>query len=84
MLDKITRNNIDQLRQILVGKVSDPRSQVEQITNALLLKFMNDMDKESISMGGVASYYTKDFKKFSWDNFIDNKHSGLEKISLYT
>ena len=45
MLDKITKENIDKVRQILVGKVSDPRSQVEQITNALLLKFIFDMDQ---------------------------------------
>ena len=49
MLDKETKDKIDDLRQILVGKVTDPRSQVEQITNALLYKFMNDMDEQSVS-----------------------------------
>ena len=47
MLDKDTKNRIDDLRQIIVGKVADPRSQVEQITNALLYKFMDDMDQRS-------------------------------------
>ena len=84
MLDKITKENIDKVRQILVGKVSDPRSQVEQITNALLLKFMFDMDQESISIGGVASYYVKDFEKYAWKNFTDNKISGFDKVSLYS
>ena len=64
MLDKETKNKINDLRQILVGKVTDPRSQVEQITNALLYKFMNDMDEDSISMGGVPSYFVNKYKKF--------------------
>ena len=62
MLDKKTKQKIDDLRQILVGKVTDPRSQVEQITNALLYKFMNDMDKQSVSMGGKSTYFSGKFQ----------------------
>ena len=84
MLDKETKNKIDDLRQILVGKVTDPRSQVEQITNALLYKFMNDMDEESISLGGVPSYFVKEYKKYSWKNLLDEKISGIERVNLYS
>ena len=38
MLD--TRAKIDSARDILVGKVPDPKSQAEQITIALIYKFM--------------------------------------------
>ena len=62
MLDVVTKKKIDDLRQILVGKVTDPRSQVEQITNGMLYKFMSDMDEESISLGGVESYFIKKYK----------------------
>ena len=79
MLDKETRNRIDELRQILVGKVTDPRSQVEQITNGMLYKFMDDMDQESISMGGIPSYFTNSYQKFAWKNLIDSKNTGNEK-----
>lgn len=40
MLDADTRAKIDSARDILVGKVPDPKSQVEQITIALIYKFM--------------------------------------------
>ena len=43
MLDTTTKRRID----ILGGKVPDPQSQVEQITIALIYKFMDDMDAES-------------------------------------
>ena len=42
MLDDITKRKINTLRQILVGKLPDPKAQVEQITNGLIYKFMND------------------------------------------
>jgi len=51
MLDNETKRRIDTARDILVGKVPDPKSQVEQITIALIYKFMDDMDKESVEMG---------------------------------
>ena len=44
MLDTDTKRRIDTARDILVGKVPDPKSQVEQITIALIYKFMDDMD----------------------------------------
>ena len=46
MLDTTTKQKIDSLRNLLVGKVPDPKSQVEQITIALFYKFMWDRDKE--------------------------------------
>ncbi|GBL35652.1 hypothetical protein EMGBS15_12470 [Filimonas sp.] len=48
MLDNITKKNIDDCRDVLVGKVPDPKSQIEQITLALIYKFMDDMDKEAV------------------------------------
>ena len=83
MLDKLTKKKIDDLRQIIVGKVSDPRSQVEQITNGLLYKFISDMDKKSISQGGVASFFVNSYEKYKWENLIHNQISGEEKVKLY-
>ena len=51
MLDTDTRRRIDTARDILVGKVPDPKSQVEQITIALIYKFMDDMDAEAEELG---------------------------------
>ena len=36
MLDAVTKRRIDDARDILVGKIPDPKSQVEQITIALI------------------------------------------------
>ena len=52
MLDTDTKRRIDTARDILVGKVRDPKSQVEQITIALIYKFMDDKDAESEEIGG--------------------------------
>ena len=84
MLDDVTKKRINTLRQILVGKLPDPKAQVEQITNGLIYKFMNDMDEESISMGGKSTYFSGKYQKYSWKNLLDTKTSGVEKLSLYS
>lgn len=56
MLDKETKSRIDECRDILVGKLPDPKSQIEQITIALIYKFMYDMDKEAVELGGNLSF----------------------------
>ena len=84
MLDNETKRRINSLRDILVGKLPDPKAQVEQITNGLIYKFMNDMDDESVSMGGKATYFSDKFKKYAWKHLMDTKTSGVEKVSLYS
>jgi len=56
MLDTDTKRRIDTARDILVGKVPDPKSQVEQITIALIYKFMDDMDARARNSAGNASF----------------------------
>ena len=56
-MDIDTKRKIDTARDILVGKVPDPKSQVKQITTALIYKFMDDMDKQSIELGGKAIFF---------------------------
>jgi len=84
MLDDVTKKRINSLRQILVGKLPDPKAQVEQITNGLIYKFMNDMDEQSVSMGGKSTYFSGKFQKYSWKNLMNSKTSGVEKLSLYS
>ena len=61
MLDITTKQKIDSLRNLLVGKVPDPKSQVEQITVALFYKFMWDRDKEIKDLGGNATFFVGEF-----------------------
>ena len=83
MLDEVTKRRINSLRDILVGVLPDPKSQVEQITNALIYKFMNDMDEESINMGGRASFFFNEYEKYSWNNLMSPKTTGVERVRLY-
>jgi len=84
VLDADTKKKIDSLRNILVGKIPNPQSQVEQITTGLIYKFMHDMDQESIEMGGEGSFFVGDYEKYSWDNLFDTKLSGVDKVKLYS
>lgn len=83
MLDQNTKRKIDNTRQILVGKIPDPKAQVEQITIALVYKFMDDMDKESQELGGKARFFSNGFSQFSWSKLLDQKLSGQERLELY-
>jgi len=83
MLDAETRRRIDTARDILVGKVPDPKSQVEQITIALIYKFMDDMDRESVEMGGKRSFFIGEYEKYSWSNIFNSRLGGHEMLNLY-
>ena len=83
MLDAQTKSKIDSARDILVGKVPDPKSQVEQITIALIYKFMDDMDRQSEELGGKATFFAGDFKKYRWAQLLDKRFGGHERLLLY-
>jgi type I restriction enzyme M protein len=57
MLDTQTKRRIDDCRDILVGKLPDPKAQIEQITIGLIYKFMDDMDKEAVELGGKLNFF---------------------------
>ena len=83
MLVSIHKKYIDDLCDILVAKFPIPQDQVDQITIALAYKFMNDMDKESVSLGGKESFFIGDWAKYSWDNLFDSKTTGNERQEIY-
>lgn len=83
MLDTTTKRRIDSARDILVGKIPDPKSQVEMITMAMIYKFMDDMDNEAVEYGGNRSFFTGDYEKFAWTKLFDLKLSGQDALNLY-
>ncbi len=83
MLDTATKRRIDTARDILVGKVPDPKSQVEQITIALIYKFMDDMDAESEELGGKRKFFTGDYARFGWAKLMAPSLGGHELIGIY-
>ena len=99
MLDTTTKKRIDDCRDILVGKLPDPKAQIEQITIALIYKFMDDMDKEAIDLGGSAKFFSDytikdpvdpsktilvEFSKYAWDRLFDTKVTATEMLKLYS
>ena len=84
MLDNTTKQKINTLRDILVGKVSDPKSQVEQITIAMFYKFMWDMDNELVNeLGAKPKFFIDDFKKYSWEQLFAPSLGGEDMLNLY-
>jgi type I restriction enzyme M protein len=83
MLDTDTKRRIDTARDILVGKVPDPKSQVEQITIALIYKFMDDMDAEAEELGGKRKFFTGNFARYGWAQLMRAGLGGHEMLGLY-
>ena len=83
MLDAETKRRIDTARDILVGKVPDPKSQVEQITIALIYKFMDDIDAESEELGGQRTFFAGDFAGYGWAKLMRAGLGGHEMLNLY-
>ncbi len=84
MLDTDTKRRIDTARDILVGKVPDPKSQVEQITIALIYKFMDDMDAESEELGGKRKFFAGDWERYGWPKLMRSGLGGHEVLALYS
>ena len=83
MLDSDTKRRIDTARDILVGKVPDPKSQVEQITIALIYKFMDDMDAESEELGGKRKFFAGEYARYGWPKLVRSGLGGHEVLNLY-
>lgn len=84
MLDADTKRRIDSCRDILVGKVPDPKSQVEQITIALIYKFMDDMDAEAEELGGTRTFFAGAYARFGWAQLMAPGLGGFEVLALYS
>ena len=77
------RRRIDTARQILVGAVPSPAGQIDQITYALMYKFMNDIDDESAALGGKRSYFVGEYAKFNWHELMSTQLGAHERLELY-
>jgi type I restriction enzyme M protein len=79
-----TKRHIDGARQVLVGVVPNPTSQIDQITNALIYKFMDDMDQAAIKAGGDPSFFTGNLEKYAWTRLMDARMGNQERMNLYS
>lgn len=83
MMNSETKRHIDSARQVLVGVVPNPTSQIEQITNALIYKFMDDMDQAAIKAGGQPSFFVEELAQYAWTRIMDRRIGSQERMNLY-
>lgn len=83
MMNFDIKRKINTLRDILVGKVPDPKAQVEQITIALIYKFMDDMDLQGAEFGGTRVFFSGSYEKYAFSQIMLPEHSAQERLNLY-
>ena len=83
MLTSDTKRRIDSCRDILVGKLPLPTDQVELITLALIYKFMDDLDEESVAMGGRRSFFTGPLAPYRWRELMSQTLSADERMTRF-
>jgi len=69
MLDSKIKKKFDSARQILVGKIPSPSAQIEQITFAMIIKFIEDMKIHQLP--------------YSWTNFISLENDSTTLVENY-
>ena len=84
MLTKDIRKTIDNARDVLVGKIPNPQSQIEQITIAMIYKFMDDMDLEAVEFGGERQFFTGELEEFAWSKLMSPQLGAEARMNLYT
>ncbi len=83
MLKFDVKRKINTLRDILVGKVPDPKAQVEQITIALIYKFMDDMDLQAAEFGGSREFFKGEYEKYAFSQIMLPDNSAQDRLNLY-
>lgn len=83
MLNAETKRHIDAARDVLVGVAPNPMTQIDQITYALIYKFMDDMDQAAIKAGGEPSFFVGELEPYSWSKLVDARMGNQEKMNLY-
>jgi type I restriction enzyme M protein len=84
MLNSETKRHIDAARDVLVGVAPNPTTQIDQITYALIYKFMDDMDQAAIKAGGNPSFFTRDLEPYAWSKISNSRMGNQEKMNLYS
>jgi len=78
-----TKRRLDACRDILVGKLPLPTDQIELITLALIYKFMDDRDEESVRLGGKRSFFVGPLEKYRWRALLPQTVSADERMNLF-
>ncbi len=74
---------IKDARNVLVGKVPDPQSQIDQITLALIYKFMDAKDAEAVALGIKPQFFVGESADYSFSKIMQAT-SNPEQYKMYT
>src|SRR5204862_8365989 len=83
MLTTETRNRINACRDVLVGKLPLPTDQVELITLTLIYKFMDDLDEDSVRIGGKRSFFIGQLARYRWSALLPQSVSAEDRMNLF-
>lgn len=83
MLTTETKRRIDNCRNYLVGKLPLPTDQVELITLALIYKFMDDMDEQSVEMGGKRAFFTGTLATYRWREIMSKTLPAKDRMDRF-
>lgn len=83
MLNSETKRHIDAARDVLVGVAPNPTTQIDQITYALIYKFMDDMDQAAVKAGGEPTFFTGELTRYAWSKLTSTTMGNQEKMNLY-
>nr|DAR39096.1 MAG TPA: hypothetical protein [Caudoviricetes sp.] len=84
MLTKDIKKTIDNARDVLVGKIPNPQAQIEQITIAMIYKFMDDMDIETVELGGNREFFIEELSEYAWSKIMSPQLGNEARMNLYT
>ena len=68
---------IKDARDVLVGKIPDPQAQIDQITMALIYKFMDAKDMEALADGLDKTFFVGEYEKYAFDNIMKATNNNL-------
>ena len=77
------KNIVSTARDLLVGKVPLPVDQCQEITRALIYKFLSAEDATSESLGGEPSYFTGQHAGCRWDGLMRPEQTANDVDRLY-
>ncbi len=83
MMNCDNKRTMDSARDVLVGVIPDPKGQVEQITAALVYRYLDELDQKSVAAGGKRSFFTGKDAKYSWQKLLSTSILGDQRLTLY-
>ena len=77
------KNIVSTARDLLVGKVPLPVDQCQEITRALIYKFLSAEDATSVGLGGEPRYFTGEHAGCRWDALMSPERTANEVDRRY-